>query len=71
MNILYTLNTMYFRFVVVNILVATENKFVNSNGQWLLVGSALLITCYLVRSCHLKVVTKIYTHRVSLLRSCH
>ena len=51
MNILYTLNTMYFRFVVVNILVATENKFVNSNGQWLLVGKALLITCYSVHFC--------------------
>ena len=29
-----------------------QNKFVNSNGQWLLVGSALLITCYSVHSCH-------------------
>ena len=27
------------------------NKFVNSNGQWLFIGSALLITCYSVHSC--------------------
>ena len=29
-----------------------SNKFVNSNGQWLLISSALLITYYSVRSCH-------------------
>ena len=28
------------------------SKFINSKGQWLLVGIALLLTCYSVHSCH-------------------
>ena len=29
-----------------------KNKIINSNGQWLLIVSALLITCYSVHSSH-------------------